>query len=216
VNACVSATLYLDANGLLAVFTRATTAFSRPVFIDAVVVPFMETVGDLWNQGSLRIAHEHLASAVLWTSLGDMLRFTHVSQNAPAGIFTTPLAQFHEFGALIAAVTAASREWRTVYMGPNLPAEEIAAAAARLQARLVGLSIVHPKDGSRLIGELRKLGRSLGEKVALIVGGRAAHAYGEVLKTVGAVYLQDIQSLRRPWNPFGPNRAPEEGHPWRL
>jgi len=61
----------------------------------------------------------------------------------------------------------------------------------------VGLSIVHPKDDSRLIGELRKLGRSLGEKVALIVGGRAAHAYGEVLKTVGAVYLQDIESLRR-------------------
>jgi len=197
VNACVSAVLDLDAGRLLAVLTRATEAFSRPVFIDRIVVPFIYEVGDFWDEGSLRIAHEHLASAVLRTYLGDMLRSTDVSQSAPAGIFMTPLAQFHEFGALIAAVIAASMEWRAVYLGPNLPAEEIAAAADRIQVRLVGLSIVYPKDDHRLVWEIRKLRRSLRKGVTMIVGGRAAHAYEGALKTAGAILIQDTQGLRR-------------------
>jgi methylmalonyl-CoA mutase cobalamin-binding subunit len=196
VDAGVSAALDLDADGLLGILTRAATQFTRPIVIDGIVVPLIQKLGDLWNEGSMRIAHEHLASAVLRTYLGDMLRFTHVSQSAPAGIFATPLAQLHELGALIAAVVAASREWRTTYLGANLPAEEIAAAAASTQARVVGLSIVHPEDDPRLIWELRKLRQSLGEGITVIVGGRAAHAYGEVLETVGAFHLQDLQTFR--------------------
>lgn len=60
------------------------------------------------------------------------------SPDAPVVVVGTPVNQFHELGALLAATTASSDGWRVVYLGANLPADELARAAryARADARL--------------------------------------------------------------------------------
>jgi methylmalonyl-CoA mutase cobalamin-binding subunit len=102
----------------------------------------------------------------------------------------------HEIGALMAAITAASEGWRVAYLGPNLPAVDIAAAAQHHQARAVVLSIVYPPDDPYLGAELVSLRRLLPEGLAILVGGRAAHGYAEGLETIGAVRLHTLSSLR--------------------
>jgi hypothetical protein len=78
---------------------------------------------------------------------------------APELIVTTPSGQAHELGALMAASMASSQGWKVTYLGPNLPAEEIVAAAGRRGARAVALSVVFPADDARLYDELRRLRR---------------------------------------------------------
>jgi methanogenic corrinoid protein MtbC1 len=169
---------------------------SRPALIDHLIVPLMQTIGDLWREGSLRIVHEHLTSVIIRTFLENMRDETGASEWAPALIVTTPAGQRHEFGALIAALTAAAQGWRVTYVGPDLPAEEIASAAQAGRTRAVLLSVVYPPDDRRLMDEFRRLRRLIPDEVVLIVGGRAVAAYSAVLDEIGAVTLPDMKALR--------------------
>jgi methanogenic corrinoid protein MtbC1 len=194
---CVTAVLNLDLYALESTLVRGAVHLGRPLLIEGVIVPLIQRIGDLWSQGSLRTVQEHMASSVIRTFLGDVLRSSGIPSEASNIVVTTPVGQFHELGALIVAVTAASDGWRVMYLGANLPAEEIAGAAERTAARVVALSIVYPGDDARLVADLHRLERYLPDSVALVVGGRAAQAYLETLGATRAICLQDIPSFRR-------------------
>jgi MerR family transcriptional regulator, light-induced transcriptional regulator len=195
-DACIEEVERLDAISLEATLTRASVMLSQPVMIEQVIVPLMYRIGDSWHEGTLRVAHEHLASAVVRTSLGNLSRGYAVSPSAPSLVVATPTGQMHELGALVVATTAASDGWRVTYLGPSLPAEEIAGAAHQGGARAVALSIVYPGDDPFLRGELIKVRRGLGEGVVLLVGGQGSDAYRAVLDEIGAVWLADLAELR--------------------
>ena len=195
--ACLEAVERLDGAMLEEILTRATVVHSQPVLIEQVIVPLMYRIGELWHAGTLRVAHEHLASAVVRTSLGSLSRGFGLTPSAPSLVVATPTGQLHELGALIVAATAASDGWRVTYLGPSLPAEEIAGAAHQKGARVVALSLIYPGDDPFLPGELVKLRRGVADGVVLLIGGQAAHAYRSVLEEIGAVLREDLADLRK-------------------
>jgi cobalamin-dependent methionine synthase I len=157
----------------------------------------MYSIGDRWHEGTLRAAHEHLASAVVRTALGSLSRGFGPSASDPTLVVATPTGQLHELGALIVAATAASNGWHVSYLGPSLPAEEIAAAARQNRACAVALSLVYPPDDPFLRGELIKLRRGLSEGIVVLVGGQAYDGYRDVLDRIGALALKDLTELRK-------------------
>jgi len=175
---------------------RASVAFSRTHLIEKLLVPLMHRIGDLWHQGALRPIHEHMASSVVRSFLGSM-QASRDELSAPHVVVTTPARQHHELGALLAAATAAGEGWQVTYLGPELPPEEIAAAALQKGARAVALSITYPPDDPLLMDELRRLRRLLDGRTALLVGGRSASAYAQVLQEIGAHRVEDLADLRR-------------------
>ena len=108
---------------------------------------------------------------------------------------TTPAGQVHELGALTAAATAATLGWQPVYLGCNMPAEEIVYAVQANGARALALSITYPSDDPRLPDELRRLRRHLPKETAIVVGGRACSGYREVLREIAAVPGTDLETL---------------------
>lgn len=194
VEACLEAIQVMDGPALEVELMRAEVAMGRKKLLTAVIDPVMEQVGELWSQGELRVADEHLATSVIRTFLGTMHATHRPPNGAPLLISTTPAGQWHEVGALLASLTAQSEGWRTLYLGPNLPAEEIAATALSRGARAVALSIVYPGEETLLNGELRKLSRTLAD-VCLIIGGRAAAQYSSIIEEIGAHQLSDLKAL---------------------
>ena len=67
--ASLAAVQRFDAAELQAVLMRARVALSQPTFIEQVIVPLMTFIGDGCREGTLRIMHEHLATAVVRTFL---------------------------------------------------------------------------------------------------------------------------------------------------
>ena len=195
VERCIEAVARLDAANLEEELARAAVVMSRKHLLEELIIPLMHRTGELWEDGTLRVAHEHLASAAVRNFLGSMRASDMIPQTAPGILITTPAGQLHEIGALLAATVASSEGWRVTYLGPNLPAEEIAGAALQEQTRAVGLSIVYPGDDPHLAGELVKLRRALGSDIAILIGGRAAAAYGEVLERVAAVRIDALADL---------------------
>ncbi len=194
-NACLEAAKQLDAVTLQRELDGAFVSLSRPVLMSEVVVPLMQMLGAEWREGTMRVSQEHLATAAVRSFVGSLNGAQHVPISAPAILVTTPHGQVHEIGALLAATIAAADGWRAIYLGPNLPAEEIASAAAQREAHAVALSIVYPTDDPHLGAELGKLRRFLGPDIHIIVGGRAAPSYRHALDEIGAIQPPDLDAF---------------------
>jgi len=193
---CLREVQRFSSAGLDANLARASVALSQPVLIDEVLAPLLEAIGRRWCAGQFRIVHERLASTLVRTFLGGLKNGHHLPASAPRILVTTPQGQLHELGALMAAVTACSQGWEVTYLGPNLPAEEIAAGAIPNKVRAIALSIIYPADDVSLEHELRKLRRLLEPNIDMIIGGRAAGNYATVLTDIGAIYLESVAELR--------------------
>jgi methanogenic corrinoid protein MtbC1 len=193
---CMSAVEELDAPALEVALTQASVALGQRVMMDQVVAPLMQQVGDSWRRGTLRIVHEHMASAIVRTFLGQIAQKQTQDATAPTVVVTTPPGQVHEIGAMMVAATATSEGWRVVYLGADLPIEEIAAAVLHSNARALALSIVYPVDDTRLHDELRRLSNLLPPHVTVLAGGRAIEQYANVLQEIGAVAVHSLMHLR--------------------
>ena len=101
----------------------------------------------------------------------------------------------HELGALMAAVAAAYAGWKAIYLGPSVPAPEIAYTVESEQAHALALSISYPGDDPALPSELRTLGRALDPSVYVLVGGLSAPACASALREINAVHLPDLHAL---------------------
>jgi methylmalonyl-CoA mutase cobalamin-binding subunit len=195
-DACLNAVQQLDSVALEAVLMRARVALSQPAFIEHLIDPLMKSIGDLFHDGSLRIMHEHMASAVVRSFLWSLQSSAEQAAYAPILIVATPVGQWHEIGALMVASTAAAEGWAITYLGANLPAQEIAAAVQQQSAKVVALSLVYPADDPRLHQELVALRRYVGQDVTLLIGGSGSTGYIDVLEDISAVRLDDIAQLR--------------------
>ena len=197
VEACLAAVLSLDAAALEAELARAAVEQGRVTVVERVIEPLMGRLNQLWSEGSLRIADEHLASAVVKTFLGGLRSSLHLPESAPEILVTTPAGQVHEIGALLFATVAGFEGWRVIYLGPNLPAEEIAGAARHRDVRAIALSIVYPSDDPHLGAELISLHQYLDDAVTIFCGGRATSAYTAALDEIGAVVAGSLGEARR-------------------
>ncbi len=196
VEEALAAARSMNAAALESILTKAAVSLSVPALLERVIAPLMIRLGGLWREGQLRIAQEHLASGIVRTMLGDLLRGREAIDSAPVIAVATPAGQLHEIGALMAAVTAATEGWRVIYLGANLPAEEIAGAVTEIHARAVALSIIYPADDARLAAEVDRLRNYLPDGVAVLVGGRSAENYRSILDSIGVVIAPDLHSLR--------------------
>jgi methanogenic corrinoid protein MtbC1 len=193
---CHDAVGRFDAAALEEALSDASIDLAPPVFMEHLLMPLMETIGLQWEEGALRVAHEHMASAVVRSYIGSLNNSGRLPEGAPEIVVATPAGQRHELGALMAAIAASSDGWRVTYLGPDLPAEDIAAAAKSRNATAVALSIVYPADDSRLNRELKRLSTQLGGSVALFAGGASAPSYREVIEEIGGQVVVDVSIFR--------------------
>lgn len=194
---CLAAVEALNSQELQMHLERSSLDLSQPRLIDEVLVPLIHQIGELWENGTLRIAHEHMASVVVRSFLTNLQTGFSPSPTAPAIVVCTPPRQIHELGALLVTAAAASEGWRVFYLGLDCPVEEIAAVALLKRASAVALSIVYPNDDPYLSSDLRKLRRLVGDDLLLLVGGRSAIGYSDVLKEIAATYASDMKEVRQ-------------------
>ncbi|MCC7262881.1 MAG: MerR family transcriptional regulator [Candidatus Latescibacteria bacterium] len=194
---CIGVIQHLDTAALEAELTRAHAEYGHHALVEHLIAPLMTQVGELWHQDLLPIASEHLASAVVRSFMARLNATPLHPAGAPVFVATTPAGQQHDLGALLAAHTALACGWQALFLGADLPTEQIAWASRRSGALAVGLSLSFPTDDPRMAAELVQLRRALGPEVALLVGGRAAPLYREALLGAGAIPMTDLGAFRQ-------------------
>ena len=155
--------------------SRAALSTEPREFLTIVVGPLLVEVGNRWERGELRIAHEHACSTVMRGLLFSLMRLYPANGSRRRVVVTTPSNEAHELGALMVAMLAAMHGWSVLYLGPDLPAEEIAYAVSDTNADLLMLSITNLRP-TETEQELAAVERAIPESVEVLIGGRAAKA----------------------------------------
>ena len=158
--------------------TSAALSTEPSEFLKSVVAPILVEVGDRWERGELRMAHEHACSTLMRGLLFSLMRLYPANDAQRRVVVGTPAKEDHELGAMMVAMLAAMHGWSVLYLGPNLPAEEIAYAVNDTKADLLMLSVTNLKQKASQ-REIAAIENSIPEHVRILVGGRAANALPE-------------------------------------
>jgi len=171
----VQAVSNFDAAHAERLLERARVLLSARELVLELLAPLLTRVGQVWQQGDMCAASEHVASTLVREQVTGLLRQLRAEADAELMLVSTPAAELHELGALLAAAVAKIHGYDVLYLGPNLPAGEIALAARVARADLVGISIVALEPQAAAV-ELLALAEALAPGVDLLLGGAQAHA----------------------------------------
>jgi cobalamin-dependent methionine synthase I len=119
-----------------------------------------------------------------------------VSKTAPRIVVATPVGHWHEFGALVSALSASESGWQVAYFGPNLPSDEIAYAVRKVKARALALSLCHRLDDQQLAMELNRIRRLVGPSLPIFIGGPGVAAARRSIVNIDAIAGNDLGEFR--------------------
>ena len=154
---------------------RANWTRRQPLeFLEQIVGPFLTEVGRAWRAKRIEIRHEHFASACVSDFLREVREpFDRVARGPRVAVALLP-GDLHEGGLLMVSVLLASRGYRVVYLGANVPVDQIAAAATGGAVVAVAISVPAGPSRIRAAGEISELRRRLPSRVGLWIGGAGA------------------------------------------
>jgi len=184
-----------DPDRLHATLSEALIGLGTLSFIQRVATPLLEEVGDRWSRGELTVADEHLVSGVLRGLLSSLLH-SRGRCSGPRLLLATPAGEEHDFGTLIVALLAADAGIDVVYMGANLPSDEIIDAANRCDARVVGLGICNCDNLDRATAAAESVAKKLPITTELWLGGRCASDACQAIANPSIKLLTDLDMVR--------------------
>ncbi len=196
IEACMNAIKNYNGSDLYQILQRASIEFTNLELINEILLPLIYEIGENWHQGKLKIAQEHLATAVIQNFLKNLINIYRPKRISPKLVTAAPKGQQHELGALIVSLVAASEGWNLIYLGSDLPINEISETVNNSDSDVLALSIVYPAYDFVLFNELTKLKEKLNKKVKIIFGGKAAHSYTDAAKEINATIITDLNDFR--------------------
>lgn len=153
------------------------------VLADKILCPPLHKIGELWQQGKLSIAEEHVAArtaTLALQTLREALAIPATPAHGHLALCCSSEDDFHELPVSIAALTLEAVGWEVVNMGTAMPFYALAEAVDRFRPRLVcvAATMLHGLDrATREYHWLRKATQRAGASVVL---GGAGWAGGDV------------------------------------
>lgn len=153
------------------VLSRIAASIADPrALVHALVLPLIREVGERWHRGSFSIAQEHMTSALLSNLLASLTRIYTPGRTPAKVMLATPSGEHHSVALLAAAMLTAAGGLGVVYLGADLPAQEIVVAAKKTgcDAILLGLTVVNERDVQK---DLAEIANRVGPGVQLWLAG---------------------------------------------
>lgn len=161
-------------------------------FANALAIPLVEAVGNLWQLGRLPIFAEHIFSSILQkVLLQSALRPMQAGARVPTVLLASPPGESHTLALTLLNAVLHEAGIPTVFLPGGLPAAEIAAAARVFNVQVVALSASVVCSARLLATELRSLRRLLDSRTELWIGGAGASKISTPLEGVTVMLSLD-------------------------
>ncbi|MFZ9708026.1 MAG: MerR family transcriptional regulator [Steroidobacteraceae bacterium] len=174
VERAIDAAEHSDPAGVEEVLTSAVALLPPSEVIHHVLVPLGREIGERWHRGEVSIAQEHMVTDIVRRLIISITRGYLRSDSGPCLVLATLSGERHELGILMCGWLAATRRFRTHYLGVDVPPQEIARFALDVEARAVLVSLVMPENEVPALEQLRALVDALKGRCEVWVGGFAA------------------------------------------
>ena len=193
---CLDAINQMQPSALKASLVKAASTLGIPFLLEDLLRPLIAHIRDECRRGNMRLSQERMATSMVRSYMCTLTASDNEHDSNYNIVVTTPIGQHYDLIALRMAVAANSYGWNSIYLGTELPADEIVYACTRTNASAIALGIARPADDPHLPNVLRQIKTSLSENTTLIVCGNAVSGYTEVIEEVNAVVVQTMGELR--------------------
>jgi len=173
---------------------RAATLYPPRIIVKHIVTPLLVEIGERWAHKDFGIAHEHVATNLIRNLLSSLFRLYPPDEAADSIVAATPAGERHEFGILIAALIAATRGWRVIYLGIDLPAAEIVRAVKLSKSRVLLLSAIHQQNPSTP-EELKFVAEQIPNNCRVWIAGPEAYNHRDLIEQADWILIRDFDDL---------------------
>jgi DNA-binding transcriptional MerR regulator/methylmalonyl-CoA mutase cobalamin-binding subunit len=179
-----------DAERLTRLLLRDWARLGPVAFLETRIAPAVRGVGEAWQAGRLEVRHEHFLSE----RIGDLLRSLRLPfeerATGPLVILASLPGESHSLGLQMAALTLAAAGCRILFLGTEVPPDQMAGLARDLGAGALAVSVSRASRGRATTERLRRLRTRLPRRTALIIGGEGAPA-----RLTGGETIRDLRGL---------------------
>lgn len=184
-----------DLDGALDTYREFRKSYGIAEFYENVLRPVMYDVGELWTQGKISIATEHICSNVAQGLVGSIKAKKGAAARGLKVIICTPSGEEHCIGCGVLESYLSGRGFRILNLSPSAPAESILSAIRdeKPDAVLVSITLDDSiRSGQRLVGKIMER-----HDVPVVVGGRAADGADFGAEVRSADSLRSVLRLLR-------------------
>lgn len=161
-----------DANGFVNALQQRLARQGLQCFVQDIVAPLTQQVGDAWEDGRVEVFEEHLFTELTKRVLRQAIAALPQGSASPRVLLTSVPDEQHMLGLLMVEALLALEGAECIPLGTQMPVLEIIRAARAHRADIVALSFSVAFPSRQLPKLLEQLRDALPADVELWVGGR--------------------------------------------
>ncbi|MEL6343407.1 MAG: MerR family transcriptional regulator [Myxococcota bacterium] len=160
--------------------------------IEDVYFPMLRAVGEGWCNGEISITQEHYISGFCREQLVAMLLSMECGpRHGPLAVCAGYPGERHDMGLLALAVLLALRGKRILFLGADVPLEELCTLVAEQNPEMTCVSVMMPHNPDELASFARRLNEVSPNRV--VIGGRGLPA--DLPKIMGVEWHRTMDAL---------------------
>ncbi|HEY7769059.1 MerR family transcriptional regulator [Longimicrobium sp.] len=164
--------------------------------VEEVLLPLVREVGDLWACAEIGVAEEHFASALIREKLAGIMEDLDTgTARGPEAVCVGLAGERHEFGLMGICINLATRGWRVLYLGADLPMDEVQRVVQTRRPALLCTSVVNQMGTAefrRLVRELRDMAPP---ETEIVIGGPGLPDSTAVAEVAGVHVAEELVGL---------------------
>lgn len=179
-SALVEALLAFQEARAESVLSEAFALHPLEVAIEGVISPALAEIGERWHRGEATIVQEHFATAFLRRRLTALFHAYEQPASGPLAITGSAPSEWHDVGILLVSMALRRHGWRVIYLGQNVPADQLLQEIRKLKPDMVCLSATTPASVEALLPFCADVQQLPAPRPRIVLGGYAFNAHPEL------------------------------------
>lgn len=196
-NAMVRCTLDLDETTFEKILSTEIAEYGIIQTMNGLIFPFLEHLGNLWLSGTVAPSYEHFIINLIKTKLLvaiDSLGYNKATDGKKKVLLFLPENESHEIGLLYANYLFKHFKHQTLYLGQNLPSNELVSVIENYKPDIIFTSMVCGHTEEKMNSTISLLRKLSPKSDVLISGSCFLHAGIKLPKKVAAI--SDYNSIK--------------------
>ena len=165
---------------------------------ETTVTQAMHSIGNLWLEGSVTVAEEHLATRVVHAAIQKLRTVVPHKPNGLSAICCATEGELHELVVHLVAVILESKGWKVINLGANTPLFSLQKMVSKQRPQLVCISAHEILNVDRAATEFAQLSRVAAKlETKIVLGGEAFRNPKIRVRFPADYYPEDFHALSR-------------------
>ena len=143
-------------------------------FVTHLAAPLVIRIGKEWECNNFSVSHEHFATEILGNFLSSRWRRQNDRKEGPPVVLSTLEGERHLLGLQMCATVLSVTDWKIIFLGLDVPEEEIADTLEHCESTLLCVSVSEWYGASRAKPILWRLRKRLRGTTEILAGGGGA------------------------------------------